>query len=279
MLSIRDAALHQAVPRGTSRPVLTLVDVKNIPRHVAIIMDGNGRWALSQGEERTAGHREGSRAVRRIVRAARRLGVEALTLYAFSEQNWKRPPLEVAALMELLRDFLVSERDELIDNDIRLRTVGRKEKLPRRVREVLDPLEAETAHLEGMTLSLALSYGGREEITDATRRIAERVARGDLDPSEIDEALVDAAVPSVSVGPVDLLIRTGGDQRISNFLLWGLAYAELYFTPRLWPEMEAQDLHEAIETFQGRERRFGQVISDVEPISRLPEADVPQVGE
>ena len=220
-------------------------------------MDGNGRWANAQGRIRSVGHREGSQAVRQIVRSARRVGVDALTLYAFSEQNWSRPAQEVTALMELLRDFLVSERDELMDNGVRLRAVGRVDKLPPRVREVLDPLVADTAHLEGMTLTLALSYGGREEILDAMRALALRVHDGSLSPSAIDEALVEAAIPSASVGRVDLLIRTGGEQRISNFLLWGAAYAELYFTDRLWPDFDEAELYKAIAAYQGRERRFG----------------------
>jgi undecaprenyl diphosphate synthase len=248
-----------AHPTRGSSANLPLVDLHRLPKHVAIIMDGNGRWAQSLGRIRTRGHEEGSRSVRTIVRAARRLGVEALTLYAFSEQNWSRPAFEVEALMELLREYLVSERDELVDNGIRLRAVGRTGRLPPRVREVLDPLVEETADLRGMTLSLALSYGGREEIVDAARAIAERVARGELRPEEVREPLLDALMPSCDVGPVDLLIRTGGEQRISNFLLWGAAYAELHFTPRLWPDFDERDLYAAIAAFQGRERRFGLV--------------------
>jgi undecaprenyl diphosphate synthase len=248
-----------AHPTRGSSANLPLVDLHRLPKHVAIIMDGNGRWAQSLGRVRTRGHEEGSRSVRTIVRAARRLGVEALTLYAFSEQNWNRPPFEVDALMELLRRYLVSERDELVENDIRLRAVGRTGRLPPRVREVLDPLAEETSHLEGMTLSLALSYGGREEIVDAVRAVAERVARGELRPDEVDERLLDSLMPSQDVGPVDLLIRTGGEQRISNFLLWGSAYAELHFTSKLWPDFDEHDLYAAIAAFQGRERRFGLV--------------------
>ncbi len=237
-------------------------------------MDGNGRWAQSLGRVRTRGHEQGSHAVRRVVRAARRLGVEALTLYAFSEQNWNRPPFEVAALMELLRRYLLSERDELLQNGIRLRAIGRTGRLPPRVREVLDPLAAETADLTGMTLSLALSYGGREEIVDAARAIAERVRSGDLDADDVDEALLDSLIPSHDVGPVDLLIRTGGEQRISNFVLWGAAYAELHFTEKLWPDFDESDLYSAIATFQGRERRFGRV--EAEPDAVLAEDAAPR---
>jgi undecaprenyl diphosphate synthase len=238
---------------------VSLIDLQRLPKHVAIIMDGNGRWAKSQGTARTIGHREGSQAVRRIVRSARRVGINALTLYAFSEQNWDRPPAEVIALMELLRDFLVSEHDEIVDNQIRLRAVGRIDKLPTRVREVLDPLIEETADLKGMTLTLALSYGGREEIVDAMQRIATRVRDNELNVESIDEAMFDRELPSALVGCVDLLIRTGGEQRISNFLLWGAAYAELYFTDQLWPDFEEEHLYAAIASYQGRERRYGKV--------------------
>ena len=257
---------------------VALVDVSRLPAHVAIIMDGNGRWARSLGRIRTEGHAEGSHAVRRVVRASRRVGISALTLYAFSEQNWSRPTPEVTALMELLRDYLLQEREELLDNQIRLRAIGRLEKLPDRVREVLEPLEEETRHLEGMTLSLALSYGGREEIADAARTLAERVARRELDPSAVSEDLLAAALPSMDVGPVDLLIRTGGEQRISNFLLWGAAYSEFYFTDKLWPEFTAEDLFAAIHAYQGRERRFGQVLSDLDRPPG-PDDNTAHVGE
>ena len=226
-------------------------------------MDGNGRWAQQLGRPRTDGHREGSEAVRRIVRASRRLGLRALTLYAFSEQNWARPRDEVDALMQLLFDFLQSERDELVGNGIRLRAVGRLDRLPRFVREVLDAIERETGEGSGMTLSLALSYGGREEIADAARVLAGRVASGELALDAIDESALEAEMPSMDVGPVDLMVRTGGEQRISNFLLWGAAYAELFFSPKLWPDWDATDLYDAIEAFQARERRFGRVKSDV----------------
>jgi undecaprenyl diphosphate synthase len=241
---------------------LPAVDLARLPRHVAIIMDGNGRWARRQGELRTLGHREGSKSVRRIVRLARRLGVEALTLYAFSEQNWLRPAPEVDALMELLRDFLVDERDEILDRGIRLRAIGRKERLPPRVRDVLLPLEAETRNLTGMTLTLALSYGGREEIVDAARAIAEASRAGTLDPASLTEDTFALHLPSVAVGPVDLLVRTGGEQRISNFLLWGAAYAELCFSEKLWPDFDEAELMRAISDYQTRERRFGKVLDE-----------------
>ena len=222
-------------------------------------MDGNGRWATSLGEARTFGHREGSASVRRIVRACRRLGVEALTLYAFSEQNWDRPRIEVDALMALLKDFLITEREELNANGIRLRMVGRRHRLPDDVGDVLDAIAEETADLTRMTLTLALSYGGREEIADAAQEIARRAASGELDPELVDTRFFGAVLPSMEVGPVDLLIRTSGELRVSNFLLWATAYAELYFTDALWPDFDEVQLYKAIETYQARERRFGRV--------------------
>lgn len=252
----------KAGARHGSPACLPSVDLARLPRHVAIIMDGNGRWARRQGELRTLGHREGSKSVRRIVRQARRLGIEALTLYAFSEQNWSRPAPEVDALMELLRDYLIGERDELLDRNIRLRAIGRRDRLPVRVREVLEPLEAETADLDGMTLTLALSYGGREEIVEAARAVALAVRSGALDPADLNEDRFAAEMASLAVGPVDLLVRTGGEQRISNFLLWGAAYAELSFSNKLWPDFDEADLMGAISDYQTRERRFGAVLDD-----------------
>ena len=248
-----------------------LVDVSRLPRHVAIIMDGNGRWAQSRGRLRTSGHQRGADAVRATMRAARRLGIPALTLYAFSEQNWDRPQQEINALVDLLCESLVSERDELIDNQIRLSAIGRLHKLPERAQSKLGSLMAETESLDGMTLTLALSYGGREEIIDAARELACNARDGALDPREIDEASLDAKLPSMQVGPVDLLIRTGGEQRISNFLLWSSAYAEFYFTDQLWPDFDANSLYSAIEAYQARERRFG-LVPGAEPGSPLNEA-------
>ena len=236
-----------------------LVDVSRLPQHVAIIMDGNGRWAQARGEPRTAGHERGADAVRATMRAARRLGIPALTLYAFSEQNWDRPQVEINALVDLLCECLVSERNELVDNEIKLSAIGRLHKLPQRAQSKLSSLMLETQSFHGMTLTLALSYGGREEIIDASRELARRARDGAIEPDEIDEASVDALLPSMNVGPVDLLIRTGGEQRISNFLLWGSAYAEFYFTNELWPDFGANSLYSAIAAYQSRERRFGLV--------------------
>jgi undecaprenyl diphosphate synthase len=240
---------------------MALVDVSRLPKHVAIIMDGNGRWAEARGKLRTAGHERGADAVRATMRAARRLGVPALTLYAFSEQNWDRPRAEIDALVDLLCDCLVSERDELVDHEIRLSAIGRLHKLPPRAQSKLHSLMAATESYRGMTLTLALSYGGREELVDAARVIATKAREGSLQPSDVDEATLEGYLPSMGCGPVDLLIRTGGEQRISNFLLWGSAYAEFYFTDELWPDFGADSLYRAIEAYQARERRFGRVLS------------------
>jgi undecaprenyl diphosphate synthase len=237
----------------------TFVEARNLPSHVGIIMDGNGRWAQLRGLPRAAGHREGAAAVRRIVRIARRLGLRALTLYAFSEQNWARPEEEVDALMELLREYLLQERDELLDNGIRLNAVGDLGRLPGIVRAALDPLRTDTASKDGMTLTLALSYGGREEIAAAAREMARGVAAGRLKPEDVTAEALRDLMPSLAVGDPDLIVRTGGERRISNFLLYGLAYAELHFADVLWPDFNEDDLFAAIASYQQRERRYGKV--------------------
>lgn len=236
---------------------MVTVQARNLPRHVGIILDGNGRWAQQRSLPRTEGHRRGSDAVRRVVRAARRLGVEALTLYSFSAQNWARPEEEVGVLMALLHEYLVSERGEILDNGIRLVGVGEVDRLPSAVREVLRELERASAGNGAMVLALALSYGGREEIVAAVRTIAARAARGEIDPVAVGADTISALVPSVAPGDPDLIIRTGGEKRLSNFLLWGSAYAELHFTDRLWPDFDEADLYLAIADYQARDRRFG----------------------
>jgi undecaprenyl diphosphate synthase len=255
-------------PSFMSSPSLPLVEARNLPSHVGIIMDGNGRWAQLRGGPRVDGHREGSRAVRRIVRCARRLGLRALTLYAFSEQNWARPGEEVDALMVLLREFLLSERDEILDNGIRLNAIGNLGRLPALVRAVLDPLRKDSESSSQMTLTLALSYGGREEIATAARELAADVATGKLRPEDVTEQALHGRMPSLAVGDPDLVIRTGGERRISNFLLYGLAYAELHFADVLWPDFAEADLYEAIASYQTRERRFGLVGKPAPPADK-----------
>lgn len=240
---------------------MIFIEARNLPRHVAIIMDGNGRWAEQRGKPRTEGHRAGSKAVQRIVRAVRRLGIPQLTLYAFSEQNWGRPNDEVDALMALLHEFLINERDEILSNDIRLRAIGNTQRLPEHVRAVLDQLSRESSENSQMLLSLALSYGGREEIVDAARTLARQVAQGLIRPEDITEGMLEAHIPSIAHGQPDLMIRTGGELRISNFLLWGSAYSELFFTEALWPDFQTDDLYQAIASYQRRERRYGLVAS------------------
>lgn len=228
-----------------------------LPRHLAIIMDGNGRWAELKGRTRLEGHGEGAEVVRSTVRLCRRLGIEALTLFAFSTENWKRPDSEVAGLMDLLYDFLLSEREEIMENAIRFNVIGRIDKLPPQVRKVaLDLMEVSKSNT-AMTLTLALSYGGRDELVEATRTIARRVQSGELDASEITDATVDRELWMPA--DVDLLIRTSGEQRVSNFLLWQLAYAELFFTETLWPDFTKDTLFHALREFGRRDRRYGAI--------------------
>jgi undecaprenyl diphosphate synthase len=233
------------------------VAARPLPRHVGIIMDGNGRWAQTRGLARLEGHRKGSDSVRAVTRAARKLGLPALTLYAFSAQNWERPPHEVEGLMDLLRDYLESERAEIVDNRIKLHAIGQLDRLPPRVREPLEELRALSKDNTGMTLTLALSYGGREEIVQMARRVAEDVAAGTLTAGEIDAVCVEDRLWTAGLPPLELVVRTSGEIRVSNFLLWQLAYAELHLTETLWPDFGEQDLLVALDDFQKRERRFG----------------------
>ena len=239
-----------------------------LPRHIAIIMDGNGRWAEQRGLPRLEGHRAGAESVRDITRASRQLGIEALTLYAFSSQNWARPIAEVTGLMQLLRDFLIEERAEILDNQIRLDAIGDVERLPPLVKEPLDELRAASAHHRGMTLTLALSYGGRESIARAVRTAVTDAIAGTLRPEDLDVDRFNGYLPTAGLPPLDLLVRTSGEQRISNFMLWEIAYAELLFVDVLWPEFRRQHLHACLEQYANRERRFGltsaQLASDVE---------------
>lgn len=236
-----------------------------IPNHIAIIMDGNGRWAQSHGLPRLAGHERGAESVRVITRACRRMGVKALTLYAFSEQNWARPKSEVAALMRLLARFVREEWSEILDNGIRLETIGDTERLPAFVRLPLRALMRASQRNDDMILCLALSYGGREEIAQAVRSLALQVANGELEPQDLTTELLGATLQSrVVPWDPDLVIRTSGEQRLSNFLLWQSAYAELYFTDTPWPEFGQVELDRAIESYRTRDRRFGK-IEDPEP--------------
>jgi undecaprenyl diphosphate synthase len=228
-----------------------------VPRHIAIIMDGNGRWAAARGLPRLAGHREGARRVRAVVEECARLGVEALTLYSFSSENWKRPEEEVAGLMDLACHHLQLERQVMLANDVRFRRLGRRQGLPAPVLAELDRTEDETAACKGMTLCLAMNYGSRLEIVDAIRALAARARKGELDPTGIDEATVSQALDTRGLPDPDLLVRTAGERRLSNFLLWQLSYAELHVTEVLWPEFGAEELRQAIEDFRSRRRTYG----------------------
>jgi undecaprenyl diphosphate synthase len=239
------------------RFVMAKTDLLELPRHVAIIMDGNGRWAKKKAMNRVRGHEVGSESVREIVRTSREIGISYLTLYAFSEENWKRPNYEITALMKLLRNFLKSELSEMLENGIQLRTIGRTGKLPEEVRTTLLETIQKTAHNRDMVLTLALSYGGRQEILDGIREIAEKVRRGEILPRGIDENLVSRSLYTADMPDPDLLIRTSGECRISNFLLWQIAYAEIYITPTLWPDFRKAEYLAAVEDYQKRERRFG----------------------
>lgn len=239
-----------------------------LPTHLAIIMDGNGRWAEQRGLPREEGHAAGAQTVNRVVRLCRELGVQHLTLYAFSAQNWGRPHLEVDALMHLLLDYVHDERSEILGNGIRLTTIGDIAALPEWVRGPLRALCAESAGNLGMTLTLALSYGGREELVRATRTLARQVAAGTLDPEAIDAAVLASALDTAHFPDPDLVVRTSGEERLSNFLLWQSAYAELYFSPVAWPDFDACHLHQALQAYAARQRRYGltgaQALTDAE---------------
>ena len=224
-------------------------------------MDGNGRWANGRGLQRVEGHREGARSVKEIVRACREIGIKALTLYAFSEQNWSRPSEEVSALMELLHRYIHEEHDEIMDNGIRFSAVGELDRLPEFVLTSLRALMDESADNEQMTLTLALSYGGREDILAAARTMAAEVRDGRLDPEEINEVTFASRLATVGLPPLDLVVRTSGELRLSNFLLWEAAYSEFFFTPLMWPDFRRTQLMEALDAYMGRDRRFGKVVN------------------
>ncbi|MDO7833884.1 isoprenyl transferase [Sphingobium sp. HBC34] len=226
-------------------------------RHVAIIMDGNGRWAKKRLLPRIAGHRAGVEAVRRVARAAREMGLECLTLYAFSSENWKRPASEVSDLMGLLRHFIQSDLDEFHANGVRLRVIGNYRALEPALVEMIDGAMARTAGNSGPVVAIALNYGAQDEMVRAAQRIAARVAGGEISAQDIGVGDIDAALDTADLPPLDLLIRTSGEQRLSNFMLWQAAYAELYFTDMLWPDFDGRALRQALDAFRSRDRRFG----------------------
>ena len=228
-----------------------------VPRHVAIIMDGNGRWAKARGLPRSAGHRAGAEAARRALRAAGEAGVECLTLYAFSSENWRRPAQEINDLTGLLRFYIQRELDEIHSRGVRLKVLGDHRAFPPDVARMVDAALALTAGNERMTLAVALNYGARGELVQAMRSLAVQVAEGRLSPTEIDETRIEAALDTHDLPPLDLLVRTSGEQRLSNFLLWQAAYAELYFTETLWPDFDEEAMRAALAEYARRERRYG----------------------
>ncbi|RZJ63394.1 MAG: isoprenyl transferase [Flavobacterium sp.] len=243
--------------------LLDQINKDNLPKHLAIIMDGNGRWAKQKGMLRAFGHENGSKSVRIAVETCARLGVENLTLYAFSTENWNRPKLEVDTLMKLLVSSLRSEQKTLHENNIKLNIIGNPDKLPKGVFKELNEVIEKTKNNSRMTLTLALSYGSREEITSAFKEIALKVKNNIILIDEVDESIINQHLYTQNLPDVDLLIRTSGEHRISNFLLWQIAYAELYFTDVLWPDFREEDLYQAIISYQKRERRFGKTSEQI----------------
>lgn len=235
----------------------------NLPRHIAIIMDGNGRWAKQRGLPRIAGHQAGVTSVRDVVEACGQLGIKILTLYAFSKENWRRPKREVMALMRLLRKTVKEEIGELMKNNVKLTAIGNLEDLPKRVRESLQGGIELTKNNTGLVLNLALSYSGRKEIIDAVKAILQAFQKGRINPENLNEELFSQYLYTAGLPDPDLLIRTSGELRVSNFLLWQLAYTEIYVTDVLWPDFRRRDLYQAIEAYQRRERRFGMVSEQI----------------
>jgi len=243
--------------------LLNKIDTTNLPKHLSIIMDGNGRWAKQKGLLRAMGHENGTKSVKATIEACAKLGIEFLTLYAFSTENWNRPKLEVETLMKLLVKSLKKELKTLIVNNIKLNAIGNLEKLPKSAqKELLDVIEA-TKDNSRMTLTLALSYGSREEIVNAVRNISHKVKNNIISIDTIDDSIINEHLYTQNLPDVDLLIRTSGEHRISNFLLWQIAYAELYFTDVLWPDFKEHHLYEAIISYQKRERRFGKTSEQI----------------
>ena len=244
---------------------MSKLDAERLPRHVAIIPDGNGRWAEARGLARVEGHRRGSDTVQEVIRAAHELGIQELTLYAFSRENWERPPEEVDAVMSLLDRYLRERADELIENGIRLCVIGRLQELSPKLQHEIERLVSLTESNREMRVTLGLAYSGRAEIVDAVRQIGRAVEAGRLDPDAIDEKTLQANLYAPDGTAPDLLIRTGAEHRISNFLLWQLAYTEFFFTDRLWPDFGKSDLVSALLAYQERERRFGRTHAQLRP--------------
>ncbi len=247
-----------------TKPPYTLAEITawglhpaKLPKHIAIIMDGNGRWAGERDQVRTHGHRQGAGSVRAIVEECCRFGIEQLTLFCLSSENWKRPQEEIDFLMALLKEFLIGEREEIFNQDIRFTTIGRRDQLPREILDEIDVSIALSKANRGMTLCLAINYGGRTELVDAMRSIAKEVASGQIQPGQIEENTIENALYTAGMPDPDLLIRTAGEMRISNFLLWQISYAEIFVTQTLWPDFDRDELVQALLSYSQRERRFG----------------------
>lgn len=247
------------MPEATTAVPTSLPDVppERMPRHIAVIMDGNGRWAQQQGLPRIEGHRRGVASVRRTTEECSRLGIEQLTLYCLSSENWKRPPEELEFLMHLLEQYMIEERSTIMRNNVRVVMIGRREGIAEEALKEVDRTIEMSRGNTGLVLCLAINYGGRAEMADAVRRIAEEVRAGRLDPAEIDEATISAHLYTAGMPDPDLMIRTASEMRVSNFLLWQISYAELWVTERCWPEFDEALLHEAIRSYAARQRRFG----------------------
>lgn len=245
----------------------SLKGIGNIPRHIAVIMDGNGRWAKAKGRMRIFGHQAGVESVRDITEACAQLGVEYLTLYTFSTENWGRPNDEVTALMQILVQSLRKETRRLNDNDVRLHAIGQIDRFPDICQKELREAIALTKDNTRLQLNLALSYSGRWDITQAVRKIAERAKSGELDPADINDAMISSELVTAGIPDPDLIIRTSGELRISNFLLWQLAYSELYITDAFWPDFRRDELYKAIQSYQKRERRFGKVSEQITSVT------------
>ena len=254
---------NRAIAQNKKMNLLESIDTTNLPKHLAIIMDGNGRWAKQQGFLRAFGHENGTKSVKKTITTCAKIGIEFLTLYAFSTENWNRPRLEVEALMKILINSLKKELPTLIENNIKLNAIGNLDKLPKNAhKELLDVIE-KTKNNTRLTLTLALSYGSREELANAVRIISDKVKNNIISIDSIDDSIINEHLYTQNLPDVDLLIRTSGEHRISNFLLWQIAYAELYFTNVLWPDFKDQDLYEAIISYQKRERRFGKTSEQI----------------
>ena len=241
------------------------IDMARLPKHVAIIMDGNGRWAQERGKERVEGHLQGMQTVRTIVEECSKIGIEQLTLYCLSSENWKRPQAELNFLMDLLYEYLIAERAEIIRQNIRFAVIGRRQGLPDNVLREIDENTRVSRDNKGMTLALAINYGGRTEIADAVTAIAEKVKRGEMQPEDIDEVTIADHLYTAGMPDPDLLIRTAGEMRVSNYLLWQISYAEIWVTPRCWPDFDPALLHQAFRDYAQRVRRFGGLVTSPSP--------------